>query len=226
MSKLQLKKELYDKYVETYMLIREHAGADEQLITIYGCINRDEDGEYYIPDLSRDADLSVIVKRYDESAQKWREVNINLNNYIIEMVAPPLGYRNVGDTAVYIGQDPKKQWKRGICQRQLGTSIHAGTSSDIIFNGVPFEHVYFHTYPPLRVAVEDVIKREVDACAFSEDFAIGTIKPSQAIYMYYRANGVGVLDKVKGEYVCKLAPENAYLFEDLEQYITCEVVNT
>lgn len=222
MSKLNFKKEIGDKYFETYMLLRNFAGEEPSLFVLMHLADTDEDNS--MPLLSVDARLMVYGSFYCEESKSWLSAHkVDLTKYIIDNSLPSVGYRNYSDRAIYVSQMPTKQWKRGVAYRQLHFTSNSGVKG-MLSQKVDMGEIYFPVFPPISVAVEDIISGDKDSVAINEDYALGVLLPSEAVYLFYKTNLIGVIDKVNGEYVAKLPISNAYLVEDVEQYITCEVI--
>ena len=226
MSKLDLRKEIKDKYIETFILLRDYAGDEPKILQLYRAGEEDGEGDYYIPSISHNCNLEVGGNIYDEAMSKWKPLTtINLNDYIIDVSLPKVGYRNKEDIAVYISHNPIKQWKRGFAHRQVKCGRHKSDSlSAFVSSEVDIEQMFFNVYPTIDVAIKEVADGIRRSSAFNEDYAIGTMSPSKAVFLYYRTSMVGVIDKDTEGYVCKLPADNAYLEEDIEQYIKCEVI--
>lgn len=220
--KLSLRKEFYDKYVDTHVLLREHAGDEPLLVLITGSYYEEEN----VPLLSESLTFRVRGHVYDEQKREWGVGHfIDLNEYIIDLSMPSFGYRNgKSGHAVYISQEPVRQWKRGLSTRQLlfdATELPPYEIQDQFDIGA----LYFPIYPPLKVAVEDVAEGRCASVAVHEDYVVGSMYPSKAVYVYYKTYPVGVVYKhdSTGEYYALLPKTNEYFVEDLEQHMPCEV---
>lgn len=222
--KLRFGREFLAKFSDTYIRLRKHAGDDPILFWITGVPYEVDDENFELDPLTYDYEFMVRGEIYNEVSHLWDSVNIDISEYIIDLSLPETGYNN-NDTgaAMYVGQEPRRQWKRTLSGRILASDNHKGCA---VYNNIHIPSVFFPVFPPIKVAIEDVINNINTSVAINRDYAVGIWETNDAVVcLYHHTLPVGIVDKdEKGEYCIKVPKCCDYITEDIEQFIKCEVL--
>lgn len=217
--KLNLTSEVVTKFVDTYVILRKFAGGEPSLYWLLSSNYEDAP----VTRVSLDSGVYLHAAKYDEIAFKWSSgYGIDLTDYIVDFSIPSMGYTNTDEgRAVYGSRLPRKQWKRSLSLRQMTEGVTRLASPKT--SQLDVGQYFFPSYPTLGRAILDVVDGTRSSVAINKDYALGCINGTSILLLYKKDVPVGVLIKKDGEYVCRLITRSAYLWEDIEQFITCEV---
>jgi len=184
-----------------------------------------EDEQFNLPSMTENSALLVAGRHYVK--QQWKILNIDLSKYIIDLTLPVVGYVNNGEgNALYVGQEPNKQWKRAISRRIIHVKNHHSHLIPL-HDTLEMNNLFFPTYTPIEEAIVSILAGLYDSVAINKDYAVGLHNMeygTTSVYLYHHAVLVGVIEYEK-EVPKALLPECcAYLLEDIEQFIKCEVL--
>lgn len=222
--KLIFGKEFQTKYADTFITVRTCAGAEPRLFWITRGDYEIEDESFQLPFLSEDSSFCINGRFFVND--KWESDVIDITEYIIDLALPVVGYVNNGKgNALYVGQEPHKQWKRAMSKRVINVSNHHGHLK-VLHDSLNMNNLFFPAYVPIEEAITSVLEGKHDSLAINKDYAIGLRNMEGAppsVYLYHHAVLIGVVEDNEGAHKVLLPECCSYLLEDIEQFIECEV---
>lgn len=141
-----------------------------------------------------------------------------LPNELLSFSHLPLGYVNQGRAGpIYLMRIPARQWKMGLCGRNLQFTGMKGPGSNEGAVNLPHLLLSSHLadtlkgkYPSLQEALYNVQKRDWYGCAFERHFAVAA---DNALYH----TTLGVVGHIVEPRQVVLNPNYSYLTESLEK---------